>query len=113
MKKIMLLAALAAGLKAESICGKKYSTPDADIQIICVDWPKLAALGLPIPPVLVAQTQVFVYPRTVEGRAVEITLGEETQVTRIILSQAGPMAGWAFDGIEYETLPEVFILVRK
>lgn len=112
MKKILLMAALAVAAKAESICGKKYSTPDADIQIICVDWPKLAALGLPIPPVLVAQTQVFIYPR-VEGRWAEITLGGDVAAARIIPSQAGPVAGWSFDGVDFQELPEVYILVRK
>ena len=112
MKKVLLLAALCVAAKAESICGRKYTTPDAEIQIICVPWGKLAALGLPMEAGKKDQTQVFVYPR-VEGRAVEITLGEETQVTRIIPSQAGPVAGWAFDGTDYETLPEVFVLVRK
>ena len=114
MKKLFLAAVMAVALKAETLCGLKFETKDADVVIACIKVDVLRGLGIPIPPGTVDHIQVFVYSR-VEGRGVEVVLpGVGSVVTHLAPSQAGGLAGLAtFDGIEHQTRPEVYILDRK
>jgi hypothetical protein len=113
MKKLILAAVVAAGLQAESICGKTYTT-DAGllVRVACIDVERFKALGIVTPPGLQSQTQLLI--DVPDGVAVDVTLGDQKRLDRVYSQQDGVRRALvSFDGIDQETLPEITVLVAK
>lgn len=112
MKKLILAAAVAAGLQAETICGKVLAGDHGvTIRVACVDVEKLAAVGVTLPGVK-SQTQLLI--DVPDGVAVDVTLGDQKRLERVYTQQDGMRRALvSFDGIDHESLPEVTVLVAK
>jgi len=111
MKKLILAAVVAAGLQAESICGKTYTT-DAGllVRVACIDVERLAAAtGVTLPGVK-SHTQLLIDVPI--GLAVIVTLGDQKRLEYVLTMPDGVNRSLVmFDGIDHETLPEVTVLV--
>lgn len=113
MKTFILLLAAGAILAGESICGKKFYAPTPEIheaQVVCVDFPALARIGLPIPPAVPAQTQVVITLKL--GRGVEATLNGQERIAKAYRAPDGSLSAVvSFDGMEHTELPKLTVLV--
>lgn len=114
MKKLILAAALSAGIsQAETICGKTYTT-DAGllVRVACIDVERFKALGVVVPPGLQSQTQLLI--DVPDGVAVDVTLGDQKRLDRVYMQQDGVRRALvSFDRIDHESLPEIEVLFAK
>lgn len=113
MKITMLLAVLAASLSAESICGKKFTTPEGhEVVIACVNWPAMAKF-MPVPAGTPARTQVWVYAKS--GTAMRVLPAGKVDPVFGDLNRAadGSIVGKIeYDGIDHTELPDVQVLSK-
>lgn len=88
-KTLLILAALAGTLSAETICGKRFSTADTDlVHVGCIDYSALAALGVPIPPSTPkTATQVLIHAKS--GAAVRVVVDGEVQFADLLRDAYG------------------------
>lgn len=109
MKSALILAAIAASLSAESICGKRYTTDGFKVEVYCMDLSPLAQYLPATASTALRQTQVFI--ESTRGAAVKVALGEQTQLGE--LRNVGPLKALvSFEGIGHTELPKITLLVE-
>lgn len=114
MKKLILAAALAAGIsQAETICGKTYTTAAGLlVRVSCINVEQFRAWGVVVPPGLQSQTQLLI--DVPDGRGVDVSLSGQLRMERAIMQQDGVRRALvSFDRIDHESLPEIEVLFAK
>ena len=109
MKTSILLAVAVLAASAETVCDKKWSTPEThQVHAVCVDFQSLAQ-WMPVPPGTKPQTQIFMTVKW--GDAVRVKLRGEVKFSDVNKMPDGSLsAAVSFDGIDHEELPEITIL---
>jgi hypothetical protein len=102
MKRVLLAAFLLAGLRAESLCGKRLSHPQADlVQVVCVDWDEIRRIAPGVPFPAGKRMQFLIHAKA--GDAVRVRIGNKAQFADLARDAWGRLVALvSFDGIEHE-----------